>query len=239
MYKSYFILSFRNILKHKMFSFINVFGLALSMSVCFLLILMIMDAYSYDQFHHDVQLIYRINTEALRKDGNTEPYATCPYPVTEMLANDYNGIEAWTVLNSGVRTELIADNLRMPAYVQFTEKSFFDIFNYSLKTGDQAKALEDPNCIILSDELANKLFPKGDALDKTIGMNNKGLFKVTGILEKPDGKTHLAFDALASLSSVPLLEKKRIGLAYSDRLAELLFQFQLHKTKTRYFTGKC
>lgn len=210
MYKSYFILSLRNILKHKMVSFINVFGLALSMSVCFLLILIIRDAYSYDQFHQDVRLIYRINTEALRKDGNTDRYATSPYPVIEMLANSYNGIEAWTVLNSGIRTELIIDNKRMPAYVQFTEKTFFDIFNYSLKSGDQATALEDPNCIILSDELANKLFPKGDALDKTIEMDNEGLFKVTGILEKPDGKTHFAFDALASISTVPLLEKKKL-----------------------------
>jgi putative ABC transport system permease protein len=180
------------------------------MSVCFLLILLIRDAHSYDQFHHDVQLIYRINTEALRKDGNKEPYASSPYPVTEMLANNYDGIEAWTVLNSEVRTELIIDNQRIPATVQFTEKSFFDVFNYSLETGDPAKALEDPNSIILSEELANKLFPKGDALDKTIEMRNKELFKVTGILEKPNGKTHLAFDALASISSVPLLEKKKL-----------------------------
>ncbi len=231
MFKNYFKTGIRNILKYRVFSFINVFGLGLGMSVCLLLIILMKDAHSYDKFHDDRERIYRINTEALRKGGGTEPYASSPYPVAEMLAKDCPAIETWAPVNSGIQTELILNNQRFGAHVQFTSKAFFDVFNFSLRSGNPANALEGPNSIILSDELAQKLFPIGDALDKTIEMGNKGLFKITGVLNKPVGKTHLDFEALASISSIPILEK-------NDIISSTLSNWQNYYTNYSYIKLK-
>lgn len=79
MFTNYFKIAWRNLLKNKAFSFANITGLALSMAVCLLLIMIIKDANEYDKFHPDRERVYRINTEELRKDGSSEPYATSPY----------------------------------------------------------------------------------------------------------------------------------------------------------------
>ena len=81
MIKNYIITALRHLWKSKSFSFLNITGLGLSMAVCLLLIMVIRDANNYDKFHPNRSRIYRINTEALRKNGSTEPYATSPYPV--------------------------------------------------------------------------------------------------------------------------------------------------------------
>src|SRR4030095_8927247 len=110
MLKNYIITALRHFWKNKSFSSINIAGLALSMAVCLLLIMVIKDANEYDKFHPNSDRVYRINTEALRKGGGSEPYATSPYMVGATLASGYTGIEAWTMFNSGLYRDVIADN---------------------------------------------------------------------------------------------------------------------------------
>src|SRR5262252_1247427 len=106
MLRNYVITALRHFWKNKSFSFINIAGLALSMAVCLLLIMMIKDANEYDKFHPDSDRVYRINTEALRKGGGSEPYASSPYIVGATLAATYSGIEAWTMFNSGINGDI-------------------------------------------------------------------------------------------------------------------------------------
>lgn len=207
MFKNYFKTAWRNIIRNKSFSLINILGLALSMAVCLLLIMMIKDANSYDKFHPDSNRVYRINTEALRKDGGKEPYASSPYIVAATLARNYPGIEKWTMFNSGFNGTVSVDDRKFDLSMHFTNDDFFKIFGFTFKEGNANTALTEPNSMVLTKELSEKLFPHGNAVGKTVNIDGMGLFTVTGILNKFPGKTHLEFEALASFSTIPLLEK--------------------------------
>lgn len=207
MLKSYIIIALRHCWKHKVFSFINIAGLALSMAVCLLLIMLIKDANSYDRFHANSNRIYRINTEALRKDGGREEYASSPYTAGAALVAEFPGIEAATFLNSQLHTDIIAGNRKVNFHVQFTNVSFFDLFGFTLKEGNPATVLNSPFTIVLTGKLAEKLFPGANAVGQTVEIGEQGFFRVSGVLNEFPGKTHLEFDALASLSTISSLEK--------------------------------
>jgi putative ABC transport system permease protein len=207
MLKNYFKTAWRNMRKNKSFSFINIAGLALSMAVCLLLIMLIKDANAYDKFHPNSDRVYRINTEALRKGGGTEPYASSPYIVGATLASNYTGIEAWTMFNSGFNGDITADNKKFDFNMHFTNADFFKLFGFTFKEGDAVTALNEPYSIVLTKELNDKLFPNSNAIGKTVDIGGTGLFKVTGILNAFPGKTHFEFQALASFSTIPSLEK--------------------------------
>jgi len=89
MLKNYLLLAARNLKHKKVFSFINVFGLALGMSLCLLIITIVKDQFSFDKFHPDADRIYRVNTEAIRKSGGTEDYASSPLALAKAIENKY------------------------------------------------------------------------------------------------------------------------------------------------------
>ena len=207
MLKNYITTALRHFWKNKSFSSINIAGLALSMAVCLLLIMLIKDANAYDKFHPNSDRVYRINTEALRKGGGTEPYASSPYIVGATLASNYTGIEAWTMFNSGFNGDITADDRKFSFNMHFTNAEFFKLFGFTFKEGDAVTALNEPYSIVLTKELNDKLFPNSNAIGKTVDVGGTGLFKVTGVLNAFPGKTHFEFQALASFSTIPSLEK--------------------------------
>ncbi len=216
MLKNYIVTALRHFWKNKSFSFINIAGLALSMAVCLLLIMLVKDANEYDTFHPNSDRVYRINTEALRKGGGAEPYATSPYIVGATLASNYTGIEAWTMFNSRFNGDITAEDRTFSFKMDFTNADFFNLFGFTFKEGSAATALNEPYSIVLTKELSEKLFPAGNAMGKTVDVGGTGLFKVTGILNKFPGKTHFEFEALGSFSTVPALEKNNIVSATTN-----------------------
>ncbi len=210
MFKNYFKTAWRHLSKNKVFSAINVIGLALSMAVCLLVIMVIKDANGYDAFHPYGDRIYRINTEALHKDGSSEPYATSPYILGATLASNYSGIDAWTMFNSGLDKDISVDSRSFSLNLHFTNSSFFTVFGFTFNKGNATTALNEPYAIVLTKELNDKLFPGVDAIGKTVIINGVGFFKVTGVLNKFPGKTHFTFEALVSFATIPALEKDSI-----------------------------
>src|SRR5438552_1630360 len=210
MLRNYIVTALRHLWKNKSFSFINIIGLALSMAICLLLIMIIKDANSYDKFHRNRNRIYRINTEALRKGGGTEPYATSPYIVGATLASNYPGIEEWTMFNSGLYKDFTVDNRKFSSNMHFTNSNFFDLFGFTFKEGSAATALNEPYSIVLTINLSEKLFPGSNAIGKTVDISDAGLFKVNGILNEFPRKTHFEFEALASFATIPSLEKDSV-----------------------------
>ena len=216
MIKNYFKTALRLFWRNKSFSFINIGGLALSMTVCLLLIMILREANTYDKFHPDSDRIYRINTDMLRKNGDKNLYATSPYLVASRLASDYTGIEDWTMFYNGMNKEIKADDRKFQFNMHFTNNSFFNLFGFTLKEGNAATALSQPYTIVLTDGLNAKLFPAGNAIGKSVEIDAVGLFKVTGVINKFPGKTHFEFDALTSFSTIPSLEKDSIVQATTD-----------------------
>lgn len=221
---NYIKVSVRNILKYKVFSFINMFGLAVAMSICMLLILMLVDQKRYDQFHEKKDRVYRI----LSGIENSNQYATSPFPLAASLKTDYPIIEETTLLTPGVGGDVRYQQKFAEMRGYFAEPSFFNVFSFQLAEGDKLTALEKPNSIVLSKKLAKELFGNENATGKVVEFDDRqlafpittggtaapavswGNFTVTGTIDESSYKSHLKFDVLMSASSIPVLvaEKK-------------------------------
>jgi putative ABC transport system permease protein len=225
MLKNYVKVALRNILKHKTFSFINIFGLALAMSVCLLVILMLSDQLRYDRFNSKKDRIYRIVTYV--PDGR-QPYATSPFPSGPYLKSNYPAIEDAVSLLPNVTGDVKSGEHVAVMKGYFTEPSFFRIFDFKLISGNSETALTEPRSIVISTDIAKKLFGNDDPLGKTVEFFNRhlafpiedddtgsaptpwGSFTITGVIDVSQYKSHLKFDVLMSNATMPSLwaEKK-------------------------------
>ncbi len=102
MLNNYLKTAWRSTLRQKTFSIINIFGLAVSISVCLIGIMLIRDAYCFDRFHPHPEQVFRINTEALRKGGGEERYASSQHALARALTEKYPYTEAWAPLGMGL-----------------------------------------------------------------------------------------------------------------------------------------
>ncbi len=223
MLKNYFKVGIRNILKYKMFSFINVFGLAAAMSVCMLIILMLADQKSYDQFHEDKDQLYRVIGNPIK---GSVPYATVPMPLAKTLLEEYPGIQAATFMRRGLGGDATFKKKTVELRGYFTDNNFFQIFSFPLVKGDRATALSTPNSIVLSTEKAYQLFNTDNPIGKHVKFDDRGLslldfdgdrppvslgeFTVVGVIDLEKNKSHIEFDAIASISTLPLLYKEEL-----------------------------
>ncbi|MEQ9443650.1 MAG: FtsX-like permease family protein [Cyclobacteriaceae bacterium] len=210
MIKNYLKVGIRNIFKYKVFSFINVFGLAVAMSVCMLIILMLADQKSYDQFHTKKDRVYRIISEPKDTKAN---YATTPVPLANTLNSDYPIIETSTFLIQGINGEAVYDQKLAEMKGYFADSSFFSVFSFALEKGNYGTALSSPNAMVITHTLAKQLFSDENPIGKLVEFTDRGQptpvpwgqFTVTGVIADKDYKSHLEFDVLVSAASLPLL----------------------------------
>jgi putative ABC transport system permease protein len=209
MLKSILKTALRNMFRNRSFSVINLTGISISMSLALLVILIIRDQYSYDNFHRDQDRIYRVNTRAIREAG-TEDYASTAWPIGSALIEDYTVAENVVRINASLRGDAIYGNVNVPLQGLFVDPSFLEVFNFPLEKGNPSKALNEPNSIILTQEAAHKIFGENEALGKTISIAGYGEFTVTAVLKKFASKTHFEFEALASMHALPGLEQASV-----------------------------
>lgn len=208
MLKSILTTALRNIFRQRAFSIINLAGLSVGMSLALLIIMIVRDQYTFDNFHKDRDKIYRINTMAIRTNGDTEPYASTPIPLAKAIADDYTFTDRVVRFNRWFSGDAIYGSVNVPMSGMMTDPSFFEVFNFPLEKGDAATALKDPKGMVLTHKAAIKLFGDRDPLGQTISYGKFGEFHVTGVLKPFINKTHLEFEVLGSLEALPLLEKE-------------------------------
>jgi putative ABC transport system permease protein len=198
-----------NIKRNKLFSAINIFGLALGMSLCLLIITIVKDQFSYDRFHPNTDRTYRLNTVAIHKGDSRESYATSPLPLAAVLKRNYPYIENVLTLTRGLYGEAIFDNKALKIKGAFTNNEFFNVFGYELLYGNKASAFQGPNALVLTQKTARTFFgAASNPVGKIITIKELGDFIVSGVLKDPPGKSHLEFDALGSDAFLPILEKQ-------------------------------
>lgn len=228
MIKNYFKTAWRNLTKNKTFSLINIAGLSISMSVCLLIILIIADQKSYDQFNTKKDRIYRIATE--RNKDNRMATASSALPLGPELKQNYTGIEATASLVKSIGGDILYNDKIASGGGYFADGNLFKIMDFKLAQGDAATALSKPFSLIISEELATQLFYNENPVGKVVKFNDKGInpagfetgnreteygqFTITGVLKPNPGKTSLPFKLLASLSTINILTKDSI-LNYS------------------------
>ena len=206
MLKNYLKIAWRNLLRHKVYSAINVFGLALGVGCCLLLALYILDETSYDKHHQRAGDLYRIVSK-FQSDKGLDRLRTASPPIAMTMKEEIPEVEfAVRVLNPpGVAQSLIRyqDNLFYETDGFIADSTLFDVFSYEWKEGNSKKALTLGNSVVLSEKLAQKLFGYESALDKIISISMGGTpreYKVTGIfIEK--GKSIIKANFFTSMTS--------------------------------------
>src|SRR5579859_6791278 len=187
MFKSYFKIGWRNLLRHKTYASINIIGLSLGIACAMLIFTLITFHLSYDTFHAQKERIYRIVTEW--HDQKIDYSAAVPQPVGNAFRNDYDFAEktARVVDYHTVLVSLTGDK-EMKKFEEedklaYAEPAFFDIFNFPVVEGDRRTALVNPHSAVITRTIAKKYFGDGPALGKVIRINNKTDFTITGILK--------------------------------------------------------
>jgi putative ABC transport system permease protein len=207
MLKSILTTALRNLTRQRSFSIINLLGLSVGMSLGLLIIMIVKDQFTFDNFHDNADRIYRINTRALRTNGGTEPYASAPLPLAKALSDDYTYAEKVVRINRGFSGDAIYGSVNIPLSGFMADQSFFEVFNFPFEKGDPSTALKDPKGIVLTKGAAEKLFGKQEPLGLTISFGKLGEFHVTGVLKPFISKTHFEFEVIGSMEALPGYEK--------------------------------
>jgi putative ABC transport system permease protein len=209
MFKNYFKTALRSLLRHKFFSAINVFGLAIAMTICMAIIMLVADQMTYDRHNSKRDRIYRVNSLPIRDDGSQSmETATTTLPLHDELLHNYTGVEKSVRIIRGFGNMWleIEQNVNIPVSGFFVDPEMLDVFEYELEYGDRRTALIEPNSVVLTKKAAKKLFKQENPLGETFKVGEQGLYKVTGVIKETAHKSHIVFDALASISSLKNLE---------------------------------
>lgn len=207
MFKSYLKTAIRTLQKNRLTSFINLFGLGLSMSVGLMIMIRLQDALSYDRFHPAPERTYRILSSYHKKGGEKWNLASTPLPLKDELNKNGNVIENCVSIYPAFNGKANGNGKELYINGAFTEPSFFHVFGFSLSAGSSVTSLQQPNTVVISKAVAQKFFGDQNPLGKTITLEKQGSFMITGVLNEAPGKSHLDFDAYASYASIASLEK--------------------------------
>jgi len=190
---SYIKIALRKIKRHKGFSLINIAGLAIGMAACILILIWVQDELSYDRFHKNADQIFRINTKDT-SGGTTFLLAGSPAPLGSALLEEVPEVENFVRVQAGWgRWNLhLGDKRFQEEYLAAVGPAFFEIFQFPFIKGDPKTALGDRYSIVLTEDLAKKIFGDEDAFGKIIQLNNTDM-TVTGVIENIPRNSHLHF----------------------------------------------
>ncbi|APQ16979.1 ABC transporter permease [Maribacter hydrothermalis] len=208
MLRNYLKIAFRNIVKNKMFSLINILGLSIGLSAAFVIGAMVFYDLTFDKFHPDGDRIYRVTTSFKSPEGDFYN-AGVTVPLAQAL-KDLNMQELETVAPFFTTYPLHVENqetgvrFKNPEFVIYTESSYFKTFKYDWLAGDLNSALEEPNNVVLSENRARKYFPNHE-LDQIIGKsvvyNDTIPTTISGIVAGFDERTDIVFEEFISLKT--------------------------------------
>ncbi|GAB4014673.1 ABC transporter permease [Spirosoma migulaei] len=205
---SYLKTSRRSLVRNKLFSFINIFGLAVSMSVGLLVISLISDFLSYDDFQLKKDRTYRVITSYQNLDEPAVELASTSVKVGQEIRKTVAGIDELTILRNGFSGDAHVGETVVPFDAYWADNSFFKVFSFPLLKGDPATALKEPYSLVLTEKTAKKLFGDVDPLGKFVRFDSLN-YTVTGIAKDVPKLSHLRFDALVSFATADALLAKK------------------------------
>jgi putative ABC transport system permease protein len=200
---SYVKTSVRTILRNKLFSTINIAGLAVSMSVGLLVISLIHDLLSYDAFHAHNGRIYRVISSEQIPGQPPMELASSSVVTGKKIAGEFTGVEDVTLARRGFGGDAAIGDQKIPLGGMWADNHFLKVFSFPLAKGDISTALEEPYSIVLTEKTARRLFGENDCMGKTIVFDTTA-YQVTGVLKEVPKLSHFRFDALVSFSTVEI-----------------------------------
>jgi putative ABC transport system permease protein len=201
---NYFKIAWRNLMKYKFISFINLFGLTVGLTCCLLITTYIINELSYDKYNKNAQNIYRITRTFNNSEGIVSLRLSTIAPAFGYyLPTDFPEIKKMTrLLNNGTTPMKYKDKLIGEPNVYFADENLFDVFTLDVSEGNPKTALRDPFTVVLSEETAKKYFGNEDPLGKLLRANNQFNLKVTGLYKGFPANSHMHPGMLISYNTL-------------------------------------
>jgi putative ABC transport system permease protein len=200
MLKSYFLIAWRGLVKNRVFSVINIAGLAIALAVCMLIALYVTHELSYDRYNVKADRIYRLDADL--QVGAMGYYSwDSPVPLGPALVKDFPDVE--TMARVAISPTMLVkkgDQTILEDHAGFADPSLFDVFTLPMLAGDPKTALAEPNTMVISERMAKKYFGGvTEAIGKSMVTDNMSTMKVTGVMRDMPESSHFHLDFIRSL----------------------------------------
>lgn len=221
MLKNYIKIAWRNLQRNKLYSFINIGGLALGLCACFLILFFVGHENSYDTFHKDADRIFSLRA-SFKMGEQTMNIQAFNSVVGEMLEENSPVVEATVRMNNMYEPVVVAnptfkDAKHSERNFSFADENFFDFFSFDLAQGKKDNVLTKPYSLVISQEMAEKYFGESQPLGKTLNVKIDSVytFTITGIAENSHSNSTVHTDFIASLNSMRTIKKFDRDFEYS------------------------
>jgi len=195
MFKNYFKIAFRNLVRNKIYSFINIAGLGIGLACALLIMLYVKDEISFDRFHKNVNHIYRI----ARKSNGNNVNGTTGFLQGPRFTQNVPGVKSFVRVQGGAEDIKKGTEVQEQDGVLSVDSNFFSVFTFPLLSGNPETCLTEPHSIVLSEDAAKKYFATTDAVDKVLMVKEDTGFvpyKVTAVAKRCPQNSSIQFDAL-------------------------------------------
>jgi putative ABC transport system permease protein len=210
MVRNFFKVAYRNLLRNKGFSLINITGLAIGMAAAILILLWIQDELSYDQFHKNKDRIYEV-WNRVPFDGELACWNTVSALTAPALEKDLPEVERTVRVNSNSTSFFSVGDKKIMKSGSIVDTGFLQMFSFPMLKGNPSTALNDVHSVVLTEKTAKSLFGNEDAMGKVIKIADKDNFTVTGILKDLPDNTRFNFEYLLPWSSLKYREGTDLG----------------------------
>lgn len=208
MIRGYFRIAVRNILKNKLFSFINIAGLGLAIPFALLSLLQVQSVYEFDNFHPYPERTYRITTDVIAPTGSKTRFASSPHLLGDELKNNYAFVEKTCRMVRSFGWELTSRIKTIGVNSMYVDPAFFDMFSFPLEQGTFPT---EPHSLVLTHEMAEIFFDKSNPVGKILSHPDFGDFTVTGVLKPFKRNTHFRTDVMVSMSTYEIFNKPAVA----------------------------
>ncbi|MBZ9731142.1 ABC transporter permease [Salegentibacter sp. JZCK2] len=201
MIKNYIKTAWRNLLKNKVYSILNILGLAISLACFILIALYVVDELSYDRFHEKAERIYRINSDITMGESQSLPFTSDMMGPT--MKQDYPQVEEFVRIYTSNGSKLLrkGNEFIQENRVAHADSTIFEVFTLPLIAGDPDTALKDPRSVVISESAAQKYFSSVDVLGETLETIQGTEYKITGLMQDIPSNSHFRFDFLFSMDN--------------------------------------
>lgn len=204
MLNNYFISAYRNIVRNKFYSAINIAGLAIGIICAILILLYVQEELTFDKHHSNYERIYRLESDFTISDKNTLA-ALVPMPMAPTLMDEYPEIEDYArfagfgiddILFTYQEKKFYEDN------IYFADSSVFDVFTHDFIFGSPEQALNEPNTMVITESFSQRYFGDANPVGEVLTSSNFGDFRVTGVIENVPSNSHLTYECLLSMATI-------------------------------------
>jgi putative ABC transport system permease protein len=187
--------AFRNLLKDKGFTIINIFGLTLGLATFLLILFYVIDELSYDRYNVKADQIYRINSD-VKYGGNASSFAITPAPLAAAMLSSFPEAERATKLIQASNIQFKNGNKNVPeSKAIYAESDLFDVFTLPMIAGSPKNALSDPKTMVISERAARKYFNKTDVVGQYLTLVSGNVaYRITGVIKNIPQQSHFDFD---------------------------------------------